>query len=121
MKWTTAMTVMLILTACTANAKDKGGKKIGHVSYSHDMASTKTQPATNMIEEKIEGWRICHDPGSEAGFLAISNTEDPELDGTRIGPGQCFECPGCTSETLTRANVKSDVDDTGYSVVQFKK
>lgn len=97
-------------------------RRISKVSYFHSTVGTTAQdaiPAGNVIT-RLQGWRICHDAGSTAGYLAVSNGADPATDGIRIAPDSCYLCDDCGSRGLLDANVKADAASTGYSVLQLQ-
>jgi len=98
------------------------GRRINNVEYSHSTVGTSAADAIAAInvDSKLKGWLICHDAGSASVYLAVSNTADPDLDGVRLEPSQCFECTECGFLTLKDANVKGSAASTGYSVIQLK-
>ena len=97
-------------------------RRIAKIAYFHSTVGTTAQdaiPVGNVIT-RIQGWRICHDSDSTAGFLAISNGADPATDGIRIAADSCYLCDDCGSQGLIDANVKADAASTGYSVLQLQ-
>lgn len=98
------------------------GRKLIKVDYNHSTVGTTAQDAilATSVDKKVKGWAICHDAGSAANYLSISDTADPDVDGVRIAAGDCFDCLECSGQTLIDANVKASAAATGYSVVQFK-
>lgn len=99
-----------------------GLTKIYKNVYSHGTVGTTAIDAiaaANVVRE-IKGWTICHDGGSASSYLAFSDTADPDVDGTRLAPGECYECEGCSIATLRELNVKGQAAATGYSLIQRK-
>jgi hypothetical protein len=116
MKWTTAMSILLLLVACSARAN----VKINTVTYSHASVGTTGTAAIApaSVVTKVYGWSVCHDAGSANAYLAVSKTADPDLDGVRVGPGECYHCTNCGSRSLKAIFVKGSAAATGYSIVQ---
>jgi hypothetical protein len=112
------LSVLLIPTLCNAQM----GRRIGSVSYSHATVGTSAQDAVApaSVDSRIVGWKVCHDSESAATYLSLSTGVDPDVDGARIGPGNCFLCLECGGQTLKDLNVKGQAAGTGYSVIQFK-
>lgn len=103
------------------SANGQTGRRIGSVDYFHSSVGTTAQdaiPAGN-VERNVKGWRICHDAGSTANYLAISTGADPATDGIYIAANTCYECDECGGTALKDVNVKADAAATGYSVIQF--
>ena len=69
----------------------------------------------------VMGWRICNASGNSSTWLAVGKTTDPEVDGMRLAPGGCMECPSCARDTLGLVKVSSQAGSNAYSVVQFKQ
>ena len=120
MKWTHAMACLLLLFACGANGTTI---RINTLLYHHDTVGTTAQDAiiSTSVDSRVFGWTICHDGGSANAYLAVSENADPDSDGQRVAPGECFVCYGCGSRSLKSANVKGSAAATGYSVVQYKQ
>lgn len=99
-----------------------GLTKIYKNVYSHGTVGTSAIDAISAanVEREIKGWVICHDGGSVSTYLAFSDTADPDIEGTRLAPGECYECEGCGFATLRDLNVKGQAASTGYSLIQRK-
>jgi hypothetical protein len=98
------------------------GRRIGRIIYAHSTVGTTAQDALPavQVDRSLVGWRVCHDAGSTATYLAMSTGADPATDGLRIAAGQCYQCDECGAQALIDLNVKADAASTGYSVLQLK-
>lgn len=114
--------IVLFLAMFSSSAYASLGRRVGKIEYHHASAGTATSAAINAIDvpRDIVGWRICHDIDSTAAYLALSESADPDVDGMRIGAGDCFECDDCGAQALKNLNVKAPAAATGYSVIKFK-
>lgn len=112
--------ILFILFLGSQIAFSQIGRQLGSVDYQHSTVGTTAQDATGTVVDRLKGWEICHDAGSASAYLAISDGADPDTDGVRIAPGDCFKCLECSEKTLKDANVKGSAAATGYAVIQFK-
>ena len=113
---------LLLLLLCHSTAYATLGRRVGKIEYHHASVGTTAAAAINAIDvsKDIVGWRVCHDGGSTADYLALSEGADPDVDGVRIAKGSCFECDDCGAQALRNLNVKASAAATGYSVIKFQ-
>lgn len=110
--------VSILLFASSAQAQI--AKRTGKMFYSRSTVGTTAQDviAAANVQKKTYGWLVCHDPGSTATYVDVSENADPATDGLRLGPGQCFDCDDCGEGVLRRLRIKAQAAGAGYSVVQ---
>lgn len=115
--------ILIIVTLYSQIALGQIGRRVGKVEYYHNTVGTTAQdaiPPANVDARNIKGWRICHDSGSAADYIAVSTGADPATDGVRIAAGLCFDCDDCGGVSLQDSNVKASAAATGYSVIKFQ-
>ena len=121
MRYNFAFIILGLLWILTSQAK-AGTRLISTLTYHHGTVGTTAADAItpSSVPKELRGWMLCHDAGSASTYLSMSEGADPDTDGIRLGPGQCFECLDCGPGSLSRANVKGSAASTGYSVIQLR-
>lgn len=118
----TGATTHVILTSVLKGSATDGnvGTSTFSVSKTQGVSGTKAIASASIVKNLL-GWRICNDAVQTSTWLAVGKTAlDPDVDGTRLGKGKCFECPSCTKASLDALYVSAQAASAGYAVVQFK-
>lgn len=94
--------------------------KISKHDYHHATVGTTAADAIVVasVFKNLKKFTICHDAASANAYLSFSDGADPDADGRRLEPAQCFVCHGCTFAILRDLNVKGSAASTGYSLIQ---
>lgn len=94
------------------------GKRSDKVLYERATVGTTAQAATSNANKSVHGWQICHEVGSGASYISLSEGADPDTDGLRLAPGVCFDCVDCGFGPLNRLRVKGQAAGAPYAIVQ---
>lgn len=119
----TGATTHVIVTSLLKGAATDGN--IGTTGFSvvktQGVSGTRVLADANVLPGVL-GWRICNDTVNTSTWLAVGeSTLDPELDGTRLGKGKCYDCPSCTAGVLKDLRVSAQASANDYSITQFKQ
>lgn len=117
----TGATTHLIVTSVLKGTATDGnvGTSGFTVSKTQGVSGSLALAASALLPSAL-GWRICNAAINSSTWLAVGKTTDPEVDGVRLGPGKCFDCPACTKAALGAVKLSAQAAADAYSVVQFK-
>jgi hypothetical protein len=110
--------ILCAFALLASNASAGPNKVTSKVLYERATVGTSTLAATSTADKKVWGWSICHEVASPAAYIALSENADPLLDGLRIVPDSCWECPDCGFGPLNRLKVKAQAAGANYTIVQ---
>lgn len=115
MRWVMAVIAFVMVADISMG---QTGKVSSKVLYERQTVGTTTAAATSNANKAVWGWTLCHETGSAATYLALSESADPETDGHRLVPGACYDCSNCGEGPLRRLQVKAQAAGAPYVIIQ---
>lgn len=111
--------LLIMLSFFSNSALAQVGMKTGKLKYYRTTAGLAASDAItdSLVPKTTYGWMVCHDIGSTAQWVVVSEGADPAVDGVKLAPGACLDCLDCGEGPLQRMQIKAQAAGAGYSIL----